>query len=107
MAMPEHARISRDLWLDPTFTALPHTAQYLYLVLLTQPAVQDTGIIRWNAETFAGFSRGSTPESVEAAGVALREAGLLIPNESTGTVMLLDPIEGCNVSQIGYDDNER
>lgn len=107
MALPEHSLISREVWLDPTFTSLPPTAQHLYLVLLTQPVVQDTGIIRWDAETFAGFSRGTSPEDVDAAAASLREAGLLIPNEKTNSVMVLDPIEGCNVSLIGRDTHER
>ena len=107
MALPEYALISRDLWLDPTFVSLPIQSQHLYLTLLTQPAVQDTGIIRWDVDALASLARGLTADIVAAAAEDLRVAGLLMPNEGTGTVMVLDPIEGCNVSLIGRDTDGR
>lgn len=68
--------VPTSIWDDPTFRSLTTGAQWLYLLLLSQPEVNPGGFIptrprRWS--TISG--RGTAPEEIEVSLAALEAAG--------------------------------
>lgn len=74
----DHARIRLDIWADDDFRDLTAHEQWLYLHLLTSPALSFCGVTDWRPARIAAHTRDLTPRQVDEVGVGLEERHFLI-----------------------------
>lgn len=80
---------STDLWARPTWRNLTVTAQHLYLLLWTHPALTTAGTMDYNPTRLATLAADLTPDSVDTALDSLIEADLAAVDRDTQELALL------------------
>ncbi len=61
-----YAKVYRDIWADPDFTAQPAAAQYLYLFLLSQPNLNAAGVLPLTVRRWAAIAGQVKVEHIES-----------------------------------------
>lgn len=62
-----HARISIHIWSDDDFLALSMPAQWLYLLLFSQPGLNYAGVLALTPRRWASYPSSTTVDIIEAA----------------------------------------
>lgn len=73
----DHARIRLDMWADDDFRCLTSLGQWLYMQLLTSPALTFCGVTDWRPARIAAVTADLSAHDVEMAAAEL-ETGLFI-----------------------------
>ncbi len=91
-----HGCIKVEIWDDEEFTGLSKSAQWTYFMLISQPEINNLGILPYMPTRWVGFSAGSNSVKVLEADIAELEKG---------TYVLLDRLkcEICVRSFIKHD----
>lgn len=69
-----HGKILVDIWIDPDWIALDATAQWAYMMLLSQPQLTLVGSIDYKPHRWAQLAHGLTESDVEEAMARLEAA---------------------------------
>lgn len=83
-----HGRIMTQIWSDPDFLALPPEPQRLYLFLLSQPDLNQAGLLPLRARRWAQKYAGGSAASVRDALEALETARFVVVDEDTEEVLV-------------------
>lgn len=83
-----HGRIYTVIWIDPDFLALTPTAQRLYLFLLTQPDLNQAGLVALRTRRWSRAAQGLTVDSLAADLAELEVARFVLVDEDTEEVLL-------------------
>lgn len=82
-------RIPNALWDDSAFRALTRCAQRMFLLVLTQPELDRSGVLPLRPRRWAGYARDSTVEQVLADLRELDRAGFIHLDEDDEEVWIL------------------
>jgi hypothetical protein len=84
----DHARIRLDIWADDDFRELPGLAQWLYLHLLTSPALSFCGVTDWRPARIAARTAELTAHDVEVFAGALEEGLYVVVDRDSEEVLI-------------------
>lgn len=70
------------------FRLLSPTAQWAYMLLLSQPQISNLGLLAFTPEKWIRLANGATPQQVEAAIGELEERRYLIVDRDTGELLV-------------------
>lgn len=73
-----------SIWNDPAFTSLTPDAQWLYMLLLSQPELDPGGILIARPARWSGFAGGTSPERVQESLAGLEVAGWAYTDVTAG-----------------------
>lgn len=83
-----HGRIYSVIWSDPDFLALTPTAQRLYLFLLTQPDLNQAGLVALRTRRWSRSAKALNADSLAADLAELETARFVLVDEDTEEVLL-------------------
>ena len=84
----EHARIHLAMWADGDFRDLPAESQWLYLYLLTSPALTYAGVTDWRPTRIAPMAVDVSPGRVDVAAVELEQRHYIVVDRDTEEVLI-------------------
>lgn len=84
----DHARIRRDIWGDDDWRDLSSPAQWLYMHLLTSPALTFCGTTDWRPSRIASTTGELQDSDVETFGTELTSARFILPDVESEEVMI-------------------
>ncbi len=84
----DHARIKIDIWADDDFGTLSHSAQWLYLYLLSSPALNFAGITDYRPARISGRSPSLTAEDVEEMARELEAGEYIVVDRKVELVLI-------------------
>ncbi|KZM68325.1 hypothetical protein [Nocardia terpenica] len=84
----DHGRVLCKIWQDKDFRALPRTAQALYIQLLSQPNVNNAGVLPLMASKWAKGCDQVTIADIHADVQVLVDAGFLVVDTDTEEVLI-------------------
>lgn len=84
----DHARIKIDIWADDDFGTLSHSAQWLYLYLLSSPTLNFAGVTDYRPARISGRSPSLTAELVEEYAAELEAGEYIIVDRKTEQVLI-------------------
>ncbi len=82
------ARILTSIWHDEAFLRLDARAQWLYLLLLSQPDLNHLGVLTLAVGRWASRARGTTEADVEKALAALEEAEFVVVDRAAHQLLI-------------------
>lgn len=97
MAARKHGRILSSIWDDDDFRALPPSPQRMYLFLISQPDLEQSGVIPLRERRWARSAAGLTPDDVRADIKALEHATFIVIDEDTEELLVRSLIRRDNV----------
>lgn len=83
-----YARVASSIWDDPDFRALPGSAQFLYLKLISQRDISMCGVLSLSTHRWAGCTSDGSSKAVEKALSALHEARFVVVDWDTGEALI-------------------
>ena len=83
-----YARIRVDIWRDDTWGTVSRDAQWLYLMILTQPSLSVVGCLVMRPGVWARLAGGEDRDHVRKWLAELEEAGLVSVDERTEEVVV-------------------
>lgn len=86
--MRNYARVLTSIWVDEDFKALSAGAQWLYLLLLSQPDLTAAGAISYSPRRWASYSPSVTLAQVDQAFAELLEQRFLLADQATEEVLI-------------------
>lgn len=78
-----HARVQGAIWNDPEWRALSGDAQRTYLLLLSQPEINNVGVLPLVPRRWASYAADTTLELLEAALVELENGAFILCDHET------------------------
>lgn len=84
----DHARIKIDIWADDDFGTLSHSAQWLYLYLLSSPTLNFAGITDYRPARISGRSPSLTAEDVEEMARELEAGEYIVVDRKVELVLI-------------------
>lgn len=84
----DHARIRLDIWADDEFRDLTSVAQWLYLYLLTSPALSFCGVTDWRPARIAAVTTDMTADDVESFAAELEAKELIVVDRDSEEVLV-------------------
>lgn len=84
----DYARVTRSIWTNDDFQALPQAAQWLYFRLLTSPTITYAGVTDWRPVRIAATSEGLDANAVEAASVELEQHLFTLVDRTTEEALI-------------------
>jgi len=84
----DHARIRVDIWADEDWRDLPSIAQWLYLQLLSSPALSFCGVTDWRPARIAALAAELKAEDVEYAANWLEEGHFIVVDRNTEEALI-------------------
>lgn len=84
----DHARVQVAIWRDADFRALSAWAQYVYLLLVSQPALSYCGVMDWWPNRLAALSYGTPEQEVFDAVKELMDARFVHLDVTTSEVLV-------------------
>jgi hypothetical protein len=84
----DHARIRLDIWEDDDWRDLTHDGQWLYMFLLSSPALSFAGVGDWRPARISGAARGLSAARVEAFAVELEVEQFILVDRDTEEVLI-------------------
>ena len=79
-----YVKLQRSIWTDTDFTALSDKAQWVYLMLISQPDMTHVGIVPYMPARWCRLTLTATLESTLAATLELVERNYVVIDEETG-----------------------
>src|SRR3954466_9553738 len=73
-----HGRVLASIWRDEDFLAHEPSAQRLYMLLLSQPDLEHSGLIGLRLARWAQLGKGTSPATIRADLVALQDQGRFV-----------------------------
>lgn len=77
----DHGRILTKIWRDPEWRRLPHTAQWLYFHIISQPEINAAGVLSVNVPRWARGSDDLTDDDVYTAFKVLVQRRYIVVDE--------------------------
>ena len=84
----DHARIRIDIWADDDWRDLPSLPQWLYLHLLTSPALNFCGVTDWRPARIAALAAELTGDDVEYAAAWLEAGEFVVIDRASEEVLI-------------------
>ena len=84
----DHARIRIDIWADDEWRDLPSLPQWLYLHLLTSPALNFCGVTDWRPARIAALAADLSANDVEYAAAWLEAGEFLVIDRDSEEVLI-------------------
>ncbi|MHA7132565.1 hypothetical protein [Oerskovia turbata] len=84
----DHARIRLDIWEDDDWRDLTHDGQWLYMFLLSSPALSFAGVGDWRPARISGAARGLSAARVEEFAVELEVEQFILVDRDTEEVLI-------------------
>lgn len=84
----DHGRVLCKIWQDKDFRALSRSAQALYIQLLSQPNVNNAGVLPFMVSKWAKGCDGMTPTDVLKDLAVLVDTGFLVVDTDTEEVLI-------------------
>lgn len=84
----QHARILCSIWQDPDFRARSQQAQWLYMVLVSQPTVSNVGVLPYTPRPWSLLAMGVDEDDIKKMLHELEDARFLIVDEDAGEVLI-------------------
>lgn len=84
------ARIFTSIWKDSDFTALPHSAQWLYMFLLSQPDLAYCGVLPLRESRWAAKAGDLTIHGIETGLKTLEDSAYPSPNPDRAPFLIVD-----------------
>lgn len=84
----EHARIRRDIWADDDWRDLTSSEQWLYLHLLTSPALSFCGTTDWRPSRIAAATGELSASDIQVFAQGLTAARFILADDETEEVMI-------------------
>lgn len=88
MAARKHGRILSSIWEDEDFRALDASPQRMYLFLISQPDLEQSGVIPLRERRWARSAAGLKPDDVNADLQALESAKFVVIDEDTEELLV-------------------
>lgn len=83
-----HAKVLVQVWRDPDWVSLSIEAQWLYVLLLTQPKLTLVGSLEVTTGRWANYAPNGSREVVEDALSELRRSGKVIVDDDTDELLI-------------------
>lgn len=83
-----HARIAVTIWQDEDFLAQPVTAQWAYMLILSQPDLSAAGVLWYRPARWASRAANVTAEHVERAVTFLESARFVVVDRATEELLV-------------------
>lgn len=96
----DYAKIWTGLWRNPTWTRRCIAAQWLYLLMVSQPELTPVGVLPLDVERWTGLA-GADPDDVTHALHELEEAELVMVDRDARLVLLRRHVN--DVDLVGWD----
>lgn len=84
----DYAQIRQDMWSDDRWRNLTPAAQWLYMLLLSDPRLSYAGVTDWHPGKLAQRARECTGRDVLIAGAELADEFFIVVDEETEEVMV-------------------
>lgn len=84
----DHARIRVDIWADEDWRDLPSVSQWLYLCLLSSPALNFCGVTDWRPARIAALNAEMKADDVEYAAAWLEAGEFVVIDRETEEVLI-------------------
>lgn len=84
----DHARIRLDIWEDDDWRDLTHDGQWLYMHLLSSPALSFAGVGDWRPARISGAARDLSAARVEEFAVELEVEQFILVDRDTEEVLI-------------------
>jgi hypothetical protein len=84
----EYGQLRHDIWNDDDFRSLTLPAQWLYMVLVSDPKLNYCGVTSWHAGKIAQRSAETSPKDVLLAALELCEKFYTVIDEDTEEVFI-------------------
>jgi hypothetical protein len=84
----DYGQIQHRIWADPDWRALEADAQLLYLLLLSQPSMNQAGVLPLQLRKWSGCVAGWTTATVDEALHELADARFVVLDEDTEEVLV-------------------
>lgn len=84
----DYAQIRQDMWSDDAWRGLTAPAQWLYMLLLSDPRLTYVGVTDWHPGKIAQRAKECTPRDVLIAASELADAWFVVIDEETEEVMI-------------------
>ena len=84
----DHARIRLDIWADEDWRDLPALPQWLYLHLLSSPALNFCGVADWRPARIAGLAVDLSANDVEYAAAWLEAGEFVVIDRDTEEALI-------------------
>ena len=84
----DYAQIRQDMWSDDRWRALTPVAQWLYMLLLSDPRLTYAGVTEWHPGRIAQRAKECTGRDVLIAAAELADAHFVIIDEDTEEVAI-------------------
>lgn len=79
----DHARIRTQLWRNEDFTALSADAQWVFMMVLSQPDLNLCGVVAYRPRYWAGLATGLSVARVRKAAAALERTHFVVIDADT------------------------
>ena len=83
-----HARVQGSIWNDAEWRRLNTNAQWSYLMLLSQPEINNCGVLALVPRRWSGYAADMTPDDLEAALLELENAGFVLCDDETQELVI-------------------
>lgn len=98
-----HGKVLAKVWQDPDWTSLPPRAQWLYMLLLSQPKLSLIGCLDYMPGRWARLAGGITADYIEDIIADLEDADYVVVDRDTDELLIRtfvrhDGIENGNVN---------
>jgi hypothetical protein len=97
MAARKHGRILSSIWDDDDFRVLEESPQRMYMFLVSQPDLEQSGVIPLRERRWARSAAGLTADRVNAALQVLESTGFVVIDEDTEELLVRSLIRRDNV----------
>lgn len=97
MAARKHGRILSSIWDDDDFRALQVDPQRMYMFLVSQPDLEQSGVIPLRERRWARSAAGLTPSDVTASLKVLETSNFVVIDEDTEELLVRSLIRRDNV----------
>ena len=84
----DYAQIRQDMWSDDRWRNLTPAAQWLYMLLLSDPRLSYAGVTGWHLGKLSQRARECTAKDVLLAGFELSDGHFIVVDEETEEVMI-------------------
>jgi hypothetical protein len=83
-----HARVQGAIWNDVEWRRLSTNAQWSYLMLLSQPEINNCGVLALVPRRWSGYAVDMTLKDLEAALLELENAGFVLYDDETQELVI-------------------
>lgn len=83
-----YARVQGDIWIDNDWRALSRDAQWAYMLLLSQPQINNCGVLPLVTKRWSGFAAETDLDDIWAALAELEEARFVVCDRDTEEVLI-------------------